>query len=101
MCVRVRACVRVCVCVCARVCACVCVRVCVCVCERERERVLCVCEHTHVCSLARVFSMYERARPSFVQLRSREARFFPLSCSIQMPRATPPKVRVFAYQEIR
>ena len=40
-CVRVRACVRECICVCVhacvRVCVCVCVRACVCVCERERE----------------------------------------------------------------
>jgi hypothetical protein len=57
VCVRVRVCVRKCVCVCARACVCVCVSVCVrvCVCVRACEYIylyacvcLCVSEFVYV-----------------------------------------------------
>jgi hypothetical protein len=59
LCVRVRACVCVCVRVCVRLCVCVpvraCVRVCVCVCVCARMRAgvcvcVCVCVRVHTCS---------------------------------------------------
>jgi len=48
VCVRVAACVRVCVCACVRVCVCACVRVCVCACASFCVYV-CVCVDMLAC----------------------------------------------------